>query len=112
MLMYTYTLPQELTIADKSYLGKVVPLAWEQSMWEHMHEDHRYSYRKELCLLITEEKPWYILKTHHTFNYFRKKIYDDVPGGCAYEPTEIKEETTYAFIKLSDLSQDMHPLYY
>ena len=112
MLAYTHTPPQELRIAGKTYLGKVVPLVWEQSMWEQMRDDHRYSYRKELCLLVTSEKPYYILKTQHTYSYFRKEIYDDVPGGCSYEPTETKYETTYDFVKLSDLSQDMYPLYY
>lgn len=112
MQAYEYILPQELTITGRSYLGKLVPLAWEQSMWEQMREDHRYSYRKELCLLITPEKPYYILKTRHTYSYFRKEIYDDVPGGCSYAPTEEKQETTYAFVTLSDLPQDMHPLYY
>lgn len=112
MLAYAHILPQELTITGKYYFGKVVPLAQEASMWEELREDHRYSYRKELCLLVTPEKPYYISKTHHTYSYFRKEIYDNVPGGCSYEPTETKRETTYVFVKLSDLSQDMHPLYY
>lgn len=112
MLAYAHILPQELTITGKCYSGKVVPLAQEASMWEELREDHRYSYRTELCLLVTPEKPYYILKTYHTYSYFRKRIYDDVPGGCSYEPTETKREITYAFAELSDLSQDMHPLYY
>lgn len=112
MLAYTHILPQELTIAGKYYSGKLVPLAWEQSSWEELREDHRYSYRKELCLLITSEKPYYVLKTRHTYDYFRKVIYDDVPGGCAYEPTEQKRETTYGFVTLSEIPQDMYPLYY
>ena len=112
MQAYAYMLPQELTIAEEIYFGKLVPLAWEQPMWEQMREDHRYSYRKELCLLVTPEKPYYILKIRHTYSYFRKEIYDDVSGGCSYEPTGEKQETAYAFVTLSDLSQDMHPLYY
>ena len=112
ILACAHVLPQELTITGKNYLGKLVPLAWEESMWEEMREDHRYSYRTELCLLITPEKTDYVLKTLHTYCYFRKEIYDDVPGGCSYEPTETKRETTYTLVKLSDLSQDMHPLYY
>lgn len=112
MQTYTYTQAQRLTITGKSYLGRLVPLAQEQSMWEQMREDHLYSYQKELCLLITSEKPYYILKTHHIYSYFRKEIHDDTPGGCSYEPTEEKQETTYSFVKLSDLSQEMYPLYY
>lgn len=112
MHAYAHTRAQQLTITGRSYLGRLVPLAWEESMWEEMREDHRYSYRKELCLLITPEKPYYILKTHHTYNYFRKKILNDDPGGCSYEPTEDKQETTYAFVKLSDISQDMYPIYH
>lgn len=112
MQVYTRTPPQELTVAGNNYSGKLVPLAWEESMWEQPRKDHRYSYRKELCLLITQEKPYYILKTHHTYHYFRKVIYDDVPGGCSYEPTDQTQELTYAFVAPSDLPQDMHPLYY
>ena len=108
MQAYAYTLPQDLTITGRSYLGKLVPLAWEESMWEQMREDHRYSYRKELCLLVTPEKPYYVLKTRHIYRYFRA----DISGDRACKPADEKQETTYAFVKLSDLSQDMHPLYY
>jgi hypothetical protein len=108
MQAYAYALPQELTITGRSYLGKLVPLAWEESMWEQMREDHRYSYRKELCLLVTPEKPYYVLKTCHIYRYFRA----DISGDRACKPAHEKQETTYAFVKLSDLSQDMHPLYY
>ena len=111
MLAALHTLPQELMINGSSYSGKLVPLAWEESMWEEMREDHRYSYKKELCLLVTPEKPYYILKTRNTYSYFRKEIYDDVPGGCAYQPTEEKQETTYGFVTLSDIPQNLHPLY-
>lgn len=109
---HSHTRAQQLTITGRSYLGRLVPLAWEQSMWEQLREDHRYSYRKELCLLVTPEKPYYILKTHHTYRYFCKKAQDDTLDGVSYEATEEKQETTYAFVKLSDLSRDMHPLYY
>lgn len=112
MQAYTYTRAQLLEIAGRGYLGKVVPLAYASSMWEEMREDHRYSYRKELCLLITAEKPYYVLKTIHKYSYFRKEIYEDVPGGCAYKSTGEKQETTYAFVTLSDLPQEMYPLYY
>ena len=112
MLKFAYAPAQELTIIGRNYLGKLVPLAYKQSMWEEMREDHRYSYRKELCLLVTPEKPYYILKTHHTYSYFRKDLCDDTPNGYSYEPTKIKRETTYAFVKLSDLPQDMYPLHY
>ena len=112
MQAYQYAPQQELTVAGKRYLGKLVALAYEEPMPDQLREDHRYSHRNELCLLITAEKPYYILKTRHTYSYFRKIIYDDVPGGCSYEPTGEKQETTYSFVTLFDLSQDMHPLYY
>lgn len=112
MQAYTYTLPQILTISGRSYGGKLVPLAWEQTLWNELREDHQYSCRKELCLLITPEKPYYVMATHHIYKYFRKEIYDNVPGGCSYEPTEEKQETTYTFINLSDLPRHMSPRYY
>lgn len=111
MQAYAYTQAQELTIGGKSYFGRLVPLAQEQSMWDELREDHRYSHRKELCLLVTSEKPYYVLKTRHKYSYFRKRIYDDVPGGCSYEPTEEKQETTYEFVTLSDITQRMSSLY-
>ena len=112
MLAYEHALQQQITIAGKVYSGKLVPLASEQSMWNEMRKDHQYSYRKELCLLITGDKSYYVLKTRHIYSFFRKKLYDNTPGACAYEPTEEKQETTYAFVALSDISQKMYPLYY
>ena len=112
MHAYTHTVAQQLKIAGKRYSGKLVPLAWERSMWEDIRADHRYSYRKELCLLITGEKPYYVLKTNHIYRYFRKEVYDDAPGACSYEPTEEKQETTYEFVALADTSKNMSPLYY
>ena len=112
MLAYTHTPPEELMITGRSYLGKLVPLARGHSTQEQMRDDHRYSCREELCLLIMPEKPYYILKTYHTYSYFRKEIYDTVPGGCTYETTGEKQETTYRFVTLSDIPKDMHPFYY
>ena len=112
MRAYAYIRPQELTITGRPYLGKLVPLVWEESMWEQIREDHRYSYRKELCLLITPEKTYYVLKTCHTYRYFHKEIYDDVPGNCSYKPAEEKQETTYAFVALSDIPKGMYSLYH
>ena len=81
-------------------------------MWDQLREDHRYSFLRELCLLITSEKQYYIMKTRHVYHYFQKKIYDDVPGGCSYDPAGEKMEITYAFAALSDIPRDMYPLYY
>ena len=102
---------QEWTIGNKSYTGKLVPLGQEKSMWDTYREDHRYSYRKELCLLITPEGPRYVLKTLHVHNYFKKTILGDEPGAVSYEDTHQKQETTYEFVTLSELSEDMYPLY-
>ena len=112
MQAHTYTKPQRLTIVGRSYLGKLVPLALAQSLWDELREDHQYGFKKELCLLVTPEKPYYILKTTHIYSYFRKVRCDDIPGGFNYEPTEEKQETTYEFVTLSDLPRDMCPLYH
>lgn len=101
----------QLTIDGRSLCGKLIPLATENSLWDEMREDHRYSYSRKLCILLTEENPRYVLKTHHIYNYFRKIIYDDEPGGCAYEPTEQKQESTYQYVCLEDVPQTLHPLY-
>ena len=112
MLAASHARPEELTVDGSCITGKLVPIAREHSLWEELREDHRYSYRKELCLLISEDAPKYLLKTHHVYHYFRKVILDDAPGGCVYEPTEEKQEITYEFVTLEDVPQRMYPLYY
>ena len=111
MLWVTHAMPKEVTISGKTYTGKLVPLGYEKAMWDTLREDHRYSYRKELCLLITQNELRYVLKTIHRYAYFKKIILDDEPGAVSYEDTHEKQETTYEFIALPELSNDMYPLY-
>ncbi len=111
MLAMEHLRQEEVSIGSQKVLGKLVPLARENSLLDEMHEDHQDSYCKELYLLITEASNRYVLKTHHLSQYFNKVIYDDVPGGCAYEPTEEKQQITYEYVSLEDVPETLHPLY-
>lgn len=111
MMTVQYALPEKLQADGSEVTGKVIPLA-EGDTVEQLREDHRYSYTDALCLLIDQNAPRYLMKTRHVYRYFRKVIYDDVPGGCSYEPTEEKQEITYRFVTLEDIRQDMYSLYY
>lgn len=104
--------PEDLTVAGENLSGKLLPLAQQESLWEELREDHKYSTRKDLYLLVQEEHCQYILKTHHIYQYFHKVILDDTPGGCIYEPTENKQETVYTFTTLDALPPQMYALYY
>lgn len=107
-----HTLPEMLSVDADCVTGKVIPLAQEDSLWEDMREDHTYRYRKELCLFIGKGAPRYLMKTHHIYHYFRKTVFDDVPGGYAYQPTADKREITCKFVTLEDIPKDMSPLYH
>ena len=111
MAMYALASSREVTIQEEKYAGKLVSLAQEESLWEELLEDYRYRYKKELCLLVTPEKPYYILKTRHTYRYTRKENQEDIPGGPG-KLANTTERVTYAFVELSQISRDMHPLYY
>ena len=111
MLAIPYTQPEEIQINGDRITGKLVLLGQQNSLWEQMREDHKYSYSRKLCLLITENQLCYVIKTHHIYSYFRKVIYDDVPGGCSYEPTEEKVEITYEYVTLENIPQDIYPAY-
>lgn len=107
-----YAPEKTLILNGQTVTGKLIPLAQQESMWDEMRTDHTYSYSKTLCLLITEDTRQYVIKTYHIYRYFRKAGYDDVPGGCAYEPTENKHEITYENVKLENISETFHPSFY
>lgn len=112
MLAVTHARSETLTVDGNTVTGKLVPLANETSLYESVREDHRYTYSKDLCLLISDGTPRYLLKTRHNYQYFRKVVYDDVPGGCSYKPTETKQVTTYQFVTLDEVQEKLYPLYY
>lgn len=103
---------QTLQLEGKTVTGKRIALARQESLYDEPRENCRYSYYKELSLLITQHSQQYVMKTHHIYRYFRKVVYDDVPGGCAYEDTEEKQEDTYQTVALEDVRDDLYPLYY
>lgn len=105
-----YIKPETVDVEGTAVTGKVIVLA-EGEPLAQLQPDHRRSLRDTLCLLITEEDIRYLVKTHCHYNYFRKVILDDAPGGCIYEPAGEKQETTYRFTTLEDIRKDMRPLY-
>lgn len=107
-----YALPETIAVDGKTVTGKLVPLASQRSMWSQQREDHRYSCQKNLYLFITESSVEYVMKTLHHYEYFRKVVYDDVPGGCAYEHTEEKHEVEYKTVTLADIAEDLYPHYH
>lgn len=111
MIAVSKTLPEQLQVDGETVTGKVIPLAAGQSH-EEMREDHRHSYASELCILVGKDNPRYLLKTRHTYSYFRKVIYDDAPGGCSYEPTGEKWELTWSFVSPEDIREQMDPYFY
>lgn len=105
-------IPESITVNGKAMRGKLVPLAWDESMRSQMRKDHQYSCSKELHLFITETDLHYLLKIRHVYDYFRVIKTGDDPGDCIYEPTDQKQETTYAIVTLADIPNDMYSLYY
>jgi hypothetical protein len=101
---------EEITLEGKTVTGTVLQLAGGD-LHEQMRPNHRYGRRDELCLLVTPESARYVLKSMHFYNYFRLRIYDNVPGGWAYRPVEEKQELTYEPVSPEDITQRMHPLY-
>ena len=110
-MFYSLLAPDtQLSVDGKAYTGKWIPLAKENSLYETYREDHRYSWRRELGLMITPLTQFYVLKTHHVYRYFRKIIYDkDIPGACSYEDTGEKQESTYEKVELDQVQGDMYP---
>jgi hypothetical protein len=51
------------------------------------------------------------LKSRHTYRYTRKENQEGIPGGPG-KLANTTERVTYAFVELSQISRDMHPLYY
>lgn len=105
-----YRKPETVTVEGTDVTGMVIPLA-EGERLEELRADCRYSCRDTLCLLVNEEEPRYLIRSHHHYAYFNKVIVDDVPGGCIYDPTGEKQETTYQFATLEDIRKEMRPLY-
>lgn len=103
--------PETVTVDGKTLTGKLLPLAQQESLWDELREDHRYSKKQALCLLVREEGCQYLLKTIHIYQYFKKEIFDDVPGGCAYHPTKNKQEVTWQIISSDAFPKEMYALY-
>lgn len=111
MLAYERTEETSLMVDELYVTGKPVLLAAGSVSPRQYRSNHSYSSRKELYLLISQNPPRYLLKTRHYYHYFRKVVYDDAPGGCAYEPTEEKTQDEYQFITLDEIPQDMRAHY-
>ena len=112
MLAVQYAPCDAVEIDSQILRGKLVPLARDQSFLEESRRDHKYSYTRDLVLLISGNELHYLLKTTHIYNYFRKVVVDRVPGGCIYEPTVEKQKITYAFADLEQIQGRMHLLYH
>ena len=112
MLAVQYAPCDSVEIQGKILRGKLISLARDQSLWEEYRKDHKYSYIRELMLLISGNELRYLLKTTHIYDYFRKVVIDPAPGGCIYDPAGQKQETTYAFADLDQIQERMHLLYH
>lgn len=111
--MFTIPMAPEkaVPVDGKPITGKWIPLARENAMYEEYREDHRYSWSRELGLVVTSLGQFYVLKTHHVYRYFRKIPYDDIPGEFRYEEAGEKQEATYQRVELDQVLGDLSPLY-
>lgn len=112
MLAIGYSMAQAVTVSHQPLQGKLVTLATGKNAKTQIRKDHRYTCTKDLCLFVMEQRAYYLLKTWHQYHYFRKIVFSDTPGDCAYEPTEDKQEICYEIVKLEDLDTDFSPNFY
>ena len=113
-MFYSCLAPDVTILVDgNAVTGKWVPLAREDSLYDTYREDHRYSWYRELGLMITPVSQFYVMKTHHIYRYFRKNVYDkDTPGACSYEDAGEKQEDTYQRVELDQIKGDLYPQYH
>ena len=112
MLMAAHTKPEEVVVEGKRYRGRIIPLARGDLMGEQQLEEYRCSSVEELCLLITQDKPYYLIKTYHYYSHFSKEKPEDTPDNCGNAVTREKQEITYQFAALSDIQQTFYPFFY
>lgn len=111
MVAAEHTEEKTLQVQEHSVTGRPVLLATGDTSPRQYRQDHYYTFRKSLYLLMSEEMPRYLLKTTHTYRYFHKRIYGDEPGACAYEDGEEKLQEEYAFLSLPEIPQNLRPHY-
>ena len=111
MMAVDCILPTELTVDGRKVTGKLIPIAESRVPEEQQREDHFYKGIKELCLLVTDGAPEYVLKTKHYYDYFRMVVDASVIGGIMYEHVDEKMEITYKAVKLEDIHDQLRPLY-
>ena len=111
MIAVDCILPTELTLDGRKVTGKLIPIAESRVPEEQQREDHLYKGIKELCLLVTDGTPQYVLKTKHYYDYFRMVVDASVIGGILYEHIGEKTEMTYKGVKLEDIHDPLRPLY-
>lgn len=75
-------------------------------------ENCRHSCIKKLCLLITDEEPQYLIKAQHQYQHFLTLFLDESHKEWDYKYTTTRRKHTYEFVELSDIEQNMRPLYY
>ena len=112
MLMAAHTKPEEVVVEGKRYRGRIIPLARGDLMGEQQLEEYRCSSVEELCLLITQDNPYYLIKTYHYYSHFSKEKPEDTPDNCGNAVTREKQEITYQFAALSDIQQTFYPFFY
>lgn len=112
MLAVAHVEVDTVTVDGQPVTGKRLLLADQKYVYSQMREDHRYNEKKRLYLLIGDGSPRYLLRTDRIYEYFEKVIFDDVPGGCAYRPTEEKLETVWSFTCLEDIREEMMGCYH
>lgn len=98
---------ETVSVDGQPVTGKRIPLASQKEIHWTMAEDHNDGCTTTLYLLITEDSARYLLRTTHLCRYFKKVVYDNVPGGCAYVPTGEKQEQVYSFTALEDIREEM-----
>lgn len=108
--MLTHILETELTVGDDTLRGKLLPLARDRYEAQEYGKDYSHSSRRELCLLVTSERQMYLLKTYHTYQYFKKVELMDKPGTFVDVPQEDKQTITYAYTTLEQIRGKMHLL--
>ena len=103
---------KQITIEGKPILGKLVVLAREGDLCTEYLQDHNHIYKSDLILFVTDEDFLLLLRTTHTYCYFRKRIEDaNAPGGCFYLYDREEQEEIYTWADLNDLPPDMLPSY-
>lgn len=108
MASFRYAETEEVTLDEGVIQAKLLPLASSYQSTPVMKEDHRYSTRKELCLLTQGEEIEYVLRITHIYQYFKNVGGED----WDFLDDHQKQKLEYRIITWDEIPEDVHPLYY